>query len=224
MCSGTYMSEHKNRKPSKPSKNEMVCKTCLDWMLMSMESSSKPPLYVCAFCANVSNSSTQCIAASPLKFRTLATFGAQTDLWDMKGKKFQQLLNMPTSCTTQDSLIHVHWCFKKRCILQLLDGIGDKKEILGDLRHLECGGFTQAGVCKKERTEAWMTYLGSGGTELPRSAVVCHYVAKSFLALPRHFTVGLWTWFQFQTVASREKPYTAPLMQTAWFDNLTLCT
>ena len=45
-----------------------------------------------------------------------------------------------------------------------------------------------------------------------------------FLALPRHFTVGLWTWFQFQTVASREKPYTAPLMQTAWFDNLTLCT
>ena len=108
------------------------------------------PLYVCAFWGKVSNSSTQCIAASPLKFCTLATFGAQTDLWDMKGKKFQQLLNMPTSCTTHGrvySFIHVHQCFKNWCILQLLDGIGDKKDILEDLRHLECGGFTHAGVC-----------------------------------------------------------------------------
>ena len=73
------------------------------------------PLCMCAFWGKASNSSTQCIAASPLKFRTLATFGAQTDLWDMKRKKFQQLLNMPTSCTTQGRVyysIHVHWCLR----------------------------------------------------------------------------------------------------------------
>ena len=62
-------------------------------------------------------------------------------------------------------------------------------------------------------------------TELRRSAVVCHYVAKSFLDFaesalrnkPLSLVSVAWQSHPQQT-------YTAPLKHAAWFENLTLCT
>ena len=71
--------------------------------------------------------------------------------------------------------------------------------------------------------KAWVTFLSTSGTQLPRSAV-CHYVAKSFLDFAEALRNKPLSLVSVAWQSHRQQTYTAPLKQEAWFENLTLCT
>ena len=75
-----------------------------------------------------------------------------------------------------------------------------------------------------ERLKAWMTFLSTSGTELPRSAVVYHYVAKSFLDFAEALRSRPLSLVSVAQQSHRQQTYTAPLKHAAWFEDLTLCT
>ena len=84
--------------------------------------------------------------------------------------------------------------------------------------------FVKTCECEMVALKVWMTFLSTSGTQLPLSAMVCHYVAKSFLdfaeALPRRPLSPV----SVAKQSHRQQTYTAPLKHAAWFEDLTLCT
>ena len=61
-------------------------------------------------------------------------------------------------------------------------------------------------------------------TDLPWSAVVCHYVAKSFLDFAEALRSRPLSLVSVAQQSHRQQTYTAPLKHAAWFEDLTLCT
>ena len=61
-------------------------------------------------------------------------------------------------------------------------------------------------------------------TELPRSDMVCRYVAKSFLDFAEALRSRPLSLVSVAKQSHRQQTYTAPLKQAAWFEGLTLCT
>ena len=61
-------------------------------------------------------------------------------------------------------------------------------------------------------------------TDLPRSAVVCRYVAKSFLDFAEALCSRPLSLVSVAQQSHRQQTDTAPLKHAAWFEDLTLCT
>ena len=72
--------------------------------------------------------------------------------------------------------------------------------------------------------KAWMTFLSTSGTQLPRSAVVCHYVAKSSLDFAEALPSRPLSLVSVAQQSHRQQTDTAPSKHAAWFEDLTLCT
>ena len=75
-----------------------------------------------------------------------------------------------------------------------------------------------------ERLKAWMTFLSTSGTQLPRSTMVYHYVAKSFLDFAEALRSRPLSLVSVAQQSHRQQTDTAPLKHAAWFEDLTLCT
>ena len=61
-------------------------------------------------------------------------------------------------------------------------------------------------------------------TDLPRSDMVCRYVAKSFLDFAEALRSRPLSLVSVAQQSHRQQTYTAPLKHAAWFEDLTLCT
>ena len=84
--------------------------------------------------------------------------------------------------------------------------------------------FVKTCECEMVALKVWMTFLSTSGTQLPRSAVVCHYVAKSFLDFAEALRSRPLSLVSVAQQSHRQQTYTAPLKHAAWFEDLTLCT
>ena len=69
-----------------------------------------------------------------------------------------------------------------------------------------------------------MTFLSTSGTQLPRSDMVCRYVAKSFLDFAEALRSRPLSLVSVAKQSHRQQTDTAPLKHAAWFEGLTLCT
>ena len=63
--------------------------------------------------------------------------------------------------------------------------------------------------------KTWMTFLSTSGTELRPSAVVCRYVAKSFLDFAEALRSRPLSLVSVAKQSRRQQTYTAPLKHAA---------